>query len=150
MTSERLACAALAVAVGACADVHPGQPYPEDGGVAAVAPGGDETTDATAGSATDAAAIAPSFAASVEPVLRDGCARCHAPGGQASGTAFVLTGKAADDHATVSRLIDPSAPASSRLLTKARGDGHGGGVIWPANSPQAQLVTQWITQGARP
>lgn len=148
MNSERWVVAAVALALTACADFRRGQPADE---MPVPAAGGAPGPDAAPASAVDAGGVfAPSFAATVDPPLREACGRCHTPSGQASGTAFVLGATAADDYAAASRLVDATAPASSRLLAKARGDGHGGGAIWPVSSYEYQLVTQWITQGARP
>src|SRR5262245_25830457 len=91
-----------------------------------------------AADAGEAGAAAPdggvSFAANVEPILVGGCQRCHSTGGEAGDTTFLLTGDAAADLATTTRFIDPNAPASSRLLAKMSGKGHGGGTLYAAGT----------------
>jgi hypothetical protein len=147
MTSERrpggalLALLALApLGAAACADFSrgPAEPLPE-AGPPAVGEGG-------AGDGGGAV----SFAADVYPLLDDKCARCHVAGGQASGSALVLTGSAAADYDEVKRLVDTGAPASSRLLSKASGNGHEGGVVYAAGSPEYETILLWIQQGAAP
>jgi hypothetical protein len=113
-------------------------------GPAAVEPEAGVAADA---GTTDGAAL--SFEASVRPLLQ-ACARCHAPGQQADDTQLILGGTAAADYAAVSRFVDTSAPSGSRLLTKMRGQGHEGGTIYAAGTPEYQTVLQWIQQGARP
>lgn len=138
--------AVLAAGMSACADFRRGpsdRVEPDAGGAPAA------VSDAGAADAGGAPA-ALSFASAIAPVLRDGCGACHASNGQASGTALVLVGVAADDYAAAMRFVDVGDPPSSRLVTKARGAGHGGGAIWPAASMELQLVTNWISQGARP
>src|SRR5215471_14681527 len=119
MSSERrtrlaavgLAC--LLVAAAACADWSRG-PAPE------TPDAGPATADGGVG---DAAAL--SFAASIEPLLFPVCGRCHVPDQEAGDTQLLFTGDAAADYATVSRFVDASAPAGSRLLSKMSGNGHG-------------------------
>ena len=116
------------------------------GSASVVADGGaDLSGDA---GASDGAAL--SFAASVHPLLIAGCRGCHATGQQAGDTQLVLSGEAAADYLVVSPLVDPAAPASSRLLSKMSGNGHGGGAVYAAGTPEYQTVLQWIQQGARP
>lgn len=142
-SKQRITIAALAFV--ACADYRRGRSEHDE-------PEPDASASSTADAGRDAAAgdVGPSFAVAIEPLLRASCSRCHAASAQASGTALVLSGVAQDDFAQVVRLVTVASPASSRLVTKARGDGHGGGAIWPQGSPELQLVTQWITFGARP
>lgn len=132
--------AALAVAVaalGACADLSRGEPSPP---VAADA--GDAATDGG-----DAAAL--SFATDVLPLLAP-CATCHVAGGQAGGTSLLFTADPSASYAAVVRLVDTASPGSSRLLSKASGNGHGGGAIFLPGSPQYQTILTWIQQGAPP
>src|SRR5262245_24902869 len=109
MSSSRLLAAALLLA--GCADVERGPRPPEpDAGPDLAAAGADAGV---------------TFAA-VFPLIDGGCKRCHAPGGMAADSKFLLTGEAATDYAAVRALVDPAAPAGSRLLAKAAGQGHGG------------------------
>src|ERR1041385_5233743 len=119
MTSERLtrtlfAAAAAGVALfAACADLSRGPaPAGMDGGAGA---GGSAMTDAGA-----------SFAADVHGILTGSCMRCHAAGGEAADTSFLLTGEAPADLTTPPLFIDLNPAAASRLLAKMSGNGHGG------------------------
>ena len=137
----RIILSALAVLAGAgavaCADLSRGDP-------AAV-------VDAGAGTDTDSAdGAAVSFATSVRPLLLGSCRRCHAPGAEAGGTQLLFTDDATADYATVVRLVDTAAPAASRLLSKASGNGHGGGTVFAVGSPEYHTILEWIQQGARP
>lgn len=142
MTSSRTRlCGLLAVVsslAAGCADLSRGKAGPDagDGGMAADS-GGD-------GPATDGAA---SFATDVEGVLST-CRRCHATGEEAGDTALLLTGVAASDYTVVLPFVDTGTPSSSVLLAKMSGNGHGGGTLYAAGSPQYQTVLLWIQEGA--
>jgi hypothetical protein len=136
MSSERVArglLLALALAAG-CADLErgPRPPVPDAGPDVAAAEGGGL-----------------SFA-SVRPLLDDGCRHCHSAGGMAGNTTYLLTGDAAAEYAAVRALVDPGAPAGSRLLAKASGQGHGGGTIYRVGSPEYAALLAWIQSGAGP
>jgi hypothetical protein len=128
------------LALGGCADLERGD-RPEadaappamtgDGGAPAVEAGGV------------------SFA-TVRPLLTSGCQRCHAAGGMAADTKFLLTADAKADYTSVRALVDVAAPAQSRLLAKASGQGHTGGVIYKASSPEYAALLSWIESGAAP
>lgn len=137
MTSERLARAfvfALAALAAGCADFERGPAAPAvDAGAGE---GGAANPDGAA-----------SFAA-VEEILAGSCQRCHATGGEAGDTAFLLTGDAAADFTAATAFVDVNAPASSRLLTKMAGNGHGGGTVHAAGTPEYQTVLTWIQEGA--
>ena len=139
MTSERacrLAAVVFALAVG-CADLSRGPAAPiVDGGAGE---GGASKPDAGL-----------SFAADIEAILVDGCQRCHAPGGEASDTTFLVAGDPSADFATATRFVDLNAPGSSRLLAKMSGNGHGGGTVHAAGTPEYQSVLTWIQEGAQP
>ena len=90
-----------------------------------------------------------SFAA-VRPLLDDGCRHCHSAGQQAGDTGFLLNGDAAAEYAAVRSFVDPAAPAGSRLLAKASGQGHGGGTIYRAGSPEYAALLAWVESGAGP
>jgi hypothetical protein len=75
---------------------------------------------------------------------------CHVPGGAASSTSLIFTGSAAADYTTVLEFVNTSAPASSRILSKVSGNGHGGGTIYAAGTPQYETILTWIQQGAPP
>jgi len=128
----------------ACADFARGPAsMSADAGAASDGLGGDGE-----GGGGDGAAL--SFAASVHPILLAACKSCHATGQQAGDTLLLLTGDAPGDYLAVSRFFDTAAPAGARLLSKMSGNGHGGGSIYAAGSPEYQTVLRWIQQGARP
>jgi uncharacterized membrane protein len=129
----------LLVAAG-CADVERG-PRP---------PGPDAGPDvpaAEAGVAGDAGGV--SFA-SVRPLIDDQCKRCHVAGGMADTSSFLLAGDAMAEYTAVRALVDVAAPAQSRLLAKAAGESHGGGVIYRPTSPEYAALLAWIQAGAAP
>jgi hypothetical protein len=135
-----VACFVVFGALAGCADLERG-PAP-------AVPDAGAGTDADDAPPSDGASV--SFAATVLPLLQDGCARCHAAGQEAGDTQLVFTGGAGADYTAVSRFVDTSAPSGSRLLAKMRGQGHEGGAIFTAASPEYQTVLQWIQQGAPP
>jgi hypothetical protein len=90
-----------------------------------------------------------SFATDVYPLLSV-CMSCHVPGGAASDTSLLLSGNAAADYPTVLQFVDTSAPAGSRILSKVSGNGHGGGTVYAAGSPEYDTLLAWIQQGAPP
>src|SRR5580765_5344202 len=129
MTSERtcrIAFGLLAALGAGCADFSRGPAL-------AVADGG-----AGEGGAASPDGAALSFAADVEGILVGGCQRCHSPGGEASDTNLLLTGDPTADLATVSAFVDVNTPASSRLLAKMSGSGHGGGTVFATSTPEYQ------------
>ena len=129
---------AAACAGAACADFSRGAASP--------------AVDASAGvdTGTSDGGTARSFATTVHPLLISSCQHCHSAGAEAGDTQFLLTGDTAADYATVMRLIDTATPSGSRLLSKASGNGHGGGTVLAAGSPAYQTVLEWIQQGALP
>lgn len=133
MSSERLRILLCAIALGGCADLErgPAPPLPDAGPDSGASDGGA------------------SFV-TVRPLIDDGCGRCHTAGGMAGNTTFLLTGDAAAEYKAVRALVDPGAPAGSRLLAKATGQGHGGGTIYRAGSPEYAALLAWISGGANP
>jgi len=128
----------VVLAVIGCADVERGPRPPEP----------DAAPDAAAMEAGAVDAGVPF--ASVFPLIDGGCKRCHMPGGMATDTKFLLTGQAATDYAAVRALVDPASPAGSRLLAKASGQGHQGGVIYRTSSTEYAALLAWIQAGAAP
>jgi hypothetical protein len=129
----------VALVFGACADFSRGEPSPAvDAG--SLPPGGD----AAAGDGASAL----SFATDVFPLLVPTCQMCHAPGQMAGDTQLLFSGTAATDYPTVLMFVDTSAPAGSRLLAKMSGNGHQGGTVYAAGSPEYSTVLHWIQQGA--
>jgi mono/diheme cytochrome c family protein len=105
---------------------------------------------APAATAPVAAPAGPTFATAVHPVLMSVCAACHRAGGPAGMTRFLLSGDAARDDAVVRALVDPRAPESSILLTKASGQMHAGGAPLPAGDPRRAAIVAWIARLAAP
>lgn len=124
----------LAAALG-CADFSRGGPAADAG----------EASDAAA--TGDAGALG--FSTHVDPLLEP-CKSCHVPGGAASSSSLVFTGNAATDYKAVLQFVNTGVPASSRLLSKASGSGHGGGTIYAAGTKQYETILAWIQQGAPP
>jgi len=135
--------AALAggLALSACADFTRGEPSPK------VDAGGSDGGGTDSGGDGGAAL---SFAKDVEPLLVPTCQMCHATGQMAGDTQLLFTGTADTDYPTVLMFVDTSAPGGSRLLSKMAGNGHQGGTVYAAGSPEYQTVLHWIEQGASP
>ena len=104
------------------------------------------------GAVTDTAVVetdnVPSFAGDVHPLLTAACQPCHARGQQAGGTQLLLTGDTQADYAVVISFVDTNTPTASRLLAKMSGNGHGGGTLYAAGTPEYQTVLRWIQEGA--
>ena len=109
----------------------------------------DESIDASVVVPTDGGA-GRSFATSALPVLIAACKSCHQTGGTAAGSGFVLAGDATVDLARVRPLIEPASPSTSRLLTKAAGRAHSGGMVLAETSADYQTLFAWISEGANP
>jgi mono/diheme cytochrome c family protein len=107
-------------------------------------------TPAVPQSAAPAAPGGPTFVTAVHPVLMSVCAVCHRAGGPAGMTPFLLSGDPARDEAVVRALVDPRAPESSLLLTKASGQMHAGGAPLPAGDPRRAVIVAWIAGLAAP
>ncbi len=125
----------LLASVPACADFSRGGAGPEP----------SASTDA--GAPPDGASL--SFAAGIYPLLAV-CVNCHVPGGAAASSALIFAGHAGTDYDAVLQFVQTAAPASSRLLAKLSGSGHGGGTIYAAETPQYMTILTWIQQGAPP
>ena len=136
LPSPRWALASLlVVAALGCADFSRGRPSMDAG------------DGAEAGATGDGGAL--TFGAQIYPLLTI-CMNCHVPGGAASDTSLIFTGTAGTDYRTVLQFVDTATPASSRILAKVSGNGHGGGTIYAAGSPEYTTILQWIQQGAPP
>jgi hypothetical protein len=140
--SGRWALSLLVASALGCADFSRGPTQMSTGGTG----GTGATTD---GGGTGDGQGALSFATGVYPLLAI-CMNCHVPGGAAADTSLLFSGNAASDYATVLPFVDTSAPASSRILSKVSGNGHGGGTIYAAGSPEYETLLAWIQQGAPP
>ena len=138
-----LAAGALAgaLALAACADFSRGEPSPApDAG--ARPDGGDAAARRRRGAVVRDRRLP---AARARPA-----SRATRPASEAGDTQLLFTGDAAADYATVVMFVDTSAPAGSRLLSKMSGNGHQGGAVYAAGSPEYQTILQWIEQGAQP
>ena len=83
------------------------------------------------------------------PVPLSFCSVCHAGGGAAAGTSYVLGKDDANDHGTVAELVTAGDPDGSLLLQKASGaTSHGGSAVLDANSIEFQILQAWVEQGA--
>ncbi|MEM6274652.1 MAG: hypothetical protein AAF735_05365 [Myxococcota bacterium] len=91
-----------------------------------------------------------SYAADIHAMLVSDCADCHSSAGQASGTELLFEDNPDVDYTEVLVFVDESNPDDSRLLTKASGQGHGGGANYPDTSSEYQLTLEWIEGGALP
>ncbi len=102
----------------------------------------------------------PQFAVEVEAILsKAGCnaGACHGNLNGKGGLKLSLRGQSAnfDFHSLVvasrGRRVNCGAPESSLLLAKATGIiAHGGGSRLAVDSPEYQVLKDWIAQGARP
>lgn len=91
------------------------------------------------------------YGADVHVLLDTGCERCHAPGNSAGNTDFLITSDDVEaSYASTLEFVDLESPATSRLLAKAAGAGHGGGAVYDDRSPEYALLLAWIEQGAPP
>jgi mono/diheme cytochrome c family protein len=88
--------------------------------------------------------------ATVRSLLVDGCGRCHSAGAMAGDTKLLLGMDASADYTAVRAFVNVASPASSRLLAKASGQGHGGGAIYRGGSPEYAALLAWIQSGAAP
>lgn len=85
-----------------------------------------------------------SFALEVDPILDARCASCHA--GNVGG--LTLIGDPASDYEAVISRVVPGDPDASLLLTKGRGESHGGGAILKAGQKDYDTIEAWILEGA--
>ena len=163
MSSERILVWALvgALSSAACADVRRGEYWDEptededtaaEPATSAEPPADDDgaATTAATGEPTGGTPMGPAFASDVLPLLRAGCERCHSADGQANDTSFILGDDEAEAYEMTLDFVDLESPSRSRLLTKATGQGHIGGVIFDDRSPEYATILDWIEQGANP
>jgi hypothetical protein len=132
----------MVAALAGCADFSRGEPSP--------APAVDAGSQADGGDAATADGGALSFATDVYALLVPTCQMCHASGQMAGDTQLLFSGDASADYPTVRMFVDTAAPAGSRLLAKMTGNGHQGGTVYAAGSPEYETVLHWIQQGAPP
>jgi hypothetical protein len=58
-------------------------------------------------------------------------------------TRLLLSGDAVRDEAIVRPFVDVQAPEESPLLSKARGEMHGGGAVLPPGDPRVAAIVAW-------
>lgn len=75
------------------------------------------------------------------------CMPCHGPGGMAAQTRYRLSGDLGENLAITRLFVDLHTPNASPALTKARGEAHGGGVVWAPGSEGAVKLLSWIAAG---
>lgn len=88
------------------------------------------------------------YSGRIHKMVQSDCGGCHKKGSSAGSTRLSLTGEIDADYKAVRGLVKPSSPASSTLLLKASGKGHGGGTPWPDASAKQKRVLAWIEAGA--
>ena len=110
-------------------------------------PGGDDDDDAFDGT----------FSNGAYPALaQENCgsgATCHTAANQAGGlqlpdTALTLTTAAAYAEINAEGVVTTASPATSLLLTKGLGTGHGGLQQWTTSDATYNAVLEWIQGGA--
>ncbi len=76
------------------------------------------------------------------------CQPCHREGGPAAMTRYKLGGQTEVDLGASRAFVDTGNPTGSPLVSKAAGQPHGGGAIWPPGSPGQKVLLAWIAAGA--
>ena len=103
----------------------------------------------TTGTTTTPPAPTTTYTADVKPILTARCAACHNSTANAAYTAYPLTlNNDAVDHTQTVNRVNLQTPDASLLLTKARGQAHGGGSIIAAGSAEHTTLIQWVQGGA--
>lgn len=81
------------------------------------------------------------------PVGNQRCIDCHAAGQDAPG--FPFTGSVAAVYGVAKGLVSTSNAVNSPLYRRPLGlDGHPGGKLFDATSPEALAILSWIENGA--
>ncbi|MDZ4696144.1 MAG: hypothetical protein SGI86_13430 [Deltaproteobacteria bacterium] len=137
----------VALAAAGCADFERGSPAMRDS-TNATQDGSVRAEDA--GVTVDVSIERVSYTGQVYPLLLSLCRDCHRMGGEATTSGFVLGGDSLADYPTIARLSSSTRPAESRLLAKATGQGHQGGVVISAGADAFEIIVQWVQQGLRP
>jgi hypothetical protein len=111
-------------------------------------PGGDDDDDGFDGTFSNGAYPA---------LVQENCgqANCHTAANQAAtgglqlpDSAATLTTAQAFAEINAEAVVNTATPASSLLLTKGEGTGHGGSVQWDDNDSTYEAVLTWIQNGA--
>jgi hypothetical protein len=135
---------ALAGTLSACADLERGD------SLNLQSPENDAAAFNDGAAPLDGGAPLVDYATQVYPLLERDCRDCHRQGGEAGATALVLSGNADADRSMLSALSNQPNPRESRLLTKATGRSHQGGVVFNGDSETYRIIFYWIGQGANP
>ena len=123
-------------------EAPPRRPRPSIAEPAVVAPA--EPRPAAESAPVAATTTGDIFTTRVHPMLMNACAVCHRTGAPAAITRLVLSGDVTKDEAVIRPLIDPAAPEQSLLVSKASGEMHGGGALFPAGDARLALLLEWI------
>ena len=108
------------------------------------------STEGTTGDQTTTGTQTSSFSLDIHELVLDGCEYCHSPNGTASSSAFILLRDIDADYKSVLKWVNLERPGQSALLSLTAGQGHGGGIIYPAGSESYGRLATWIQQGAGP
>jgi mono/diheme cytochrome c family protein len=109
-------------------------------------PGTTTTPDGSTAPTEPAKTI--TFSGRIRKQLAGDCESCHASGGAAGSTRYVISGELDADYRVAKQLVDTNDPKSSVLLRKASGNGHAGGTTYPIGSAKYKTLLQWIEGGA--
>jgi hypothetical protein len=90
----------------------------------------------------------PAVAVALHQELVRACLPCHRQGAPAGVTRYRLTGDLSGDLAASRTFVDLVARQPGALGSKAAGQTHGGGALWPPGGPGAQALAAWISAGA--
>lgn len=90
---------------------------------------------------------APKYLPTIAAILANRCTSCHA--NNVSPYRLTPLANTQNDFAATAGRTNGANPAASLLLTKATGQGHGGGLQLPINSPDYNTILAWI-QGGTP
>jgi len=80
------------------------------------------------------------------------CNSCHVAGGAAGTSQFILSNNRSldmQDWTEVKSFVNAGAPATSPLLVKATGTGHGGGQRFDSANPNYTKIMTWIQNGQK-
>jgi hypothetical protein len=123
---------------------------PENEGVGLPDPSGSPRPEARGPRPSPEAAPPAESLPAVHPLLTTACAACHNARGPAAATRFLLSGDVAADDASARAMLDVAAPARSPLVTKAAGELHAGGIVFPPGDPRLAALLAWAEAAVKP
>jgi len=107
-------------------------------------PPGNCENDKTGARQKDEAATFGFYIDNVYPIMQSDCMDCHVAGGDASATAFVLTGIADTDYALIASQTERKVGVHPYLLAKASAlAGHTGGQRFALSSAEGNVLTEF-------